>query len=347
MNLKKHSVLLSFSALVFLGACKKTNNFQQNDTLQASTMVSSTFQVKSFSTNHGVIKVLKFNSWRDFDNLAKSLTAQVAAKDDSFVNANAGLSEQAINDLEETLQIDFETPLIQFENTNGFTNSYRKVYNDAMKIWLGKPTLDLNQNPKNKTLFSGGELSLLNQYQQVMIGDTLYHCTNNKYAVIISNYSAGIDFVLDNPNATTLPAQIMGWWFINDPVGCALWKKKGVYPYETSDRKIWTSAGIRSFTVYCKNLAEMESYKKKSNGNWKKYRTDLGLNVAWPSMRDFNCNEYGPAGMGGWNQGNKKEIESNFTLWGPPNSSYRAKNGETIYGTYTYYGLSSYYVLSW
>lgn len=181
-----------------------------------------------------------------------------------------------------------------------------------------------------------------------MIGDSLYHLTGTKYAVIGGNYANAIDFVLDNPNAVTFTGELqtMAWWFIGNAPGCSLWKKEGITAYETSNRKIRTNCGIRSFTVYCKFLAEAESYEWK-NSKWKKYRTDLTVYLTGNS-RDINCENVGNFPMD-YKSKKRKELEAETIVWGtkPNGSSHRAQNGTSIFGDFGYHGTSSPYVLVW
>src|SRR5690606_18640516 len=143
-------ILLASITTFGLVSCQKDKQVTApNQEMVAMSSQQGNIKIVSFSTNHGNIKVLQFPNWQAFDQTAKTLNAQVQQIEDSFVNANVHLSERALNDLEESLNPNFERPLEIFENQYQFS-SYRRVFNAEMNNWLGKSTLDFSKSPKNK-----------------------------------------------------------------------------------------------------------------------------------------------------------------------------------------------------
>jgi len=287
---------------------------------------SPAYELDIFTTEENrEIEILRFNSWRSFDS-----------------------NDDDLNDMQDSLMPNFQAPYENFESNIGLMNSYRKVLNTQLSSWLGQSELDLSLNPKNKTLFSRGELSLLNEYQQVIVDDTLYHFFGTKYAIVAADYSTIADYIRDNPNSTTIPTgmQTMAWWVLGATPGCTLWKKEGKKALETTDKKIWVSCGIRSFTVYCKFLAEIESFHKK-NGKWKSYKTDLTSYLTGDAY-NIDCEYEAAIGMD-YKSDKKSSLQANSTIWGTSSvgSSYRAMNGNSVAGSFSFYSSTDGYILQW
>lgn len=286
----------------------------------------------------GKFKLLKFNTWQEFDAMAKYLAQQQDELETNFYNQyhQSTMTDDAYNDLVEELNFSNETPLQNFENTLGFNNSYRKAYNAELQEWLSHDVLDDNNYPKNKTLFSGSEFSLINERQQIMIGDIVYQCTKEGYLNISNDYENALNMI-DNAIVNNIDLKTLsgGWWFINPPKECVLWKKIGEPDiYDGGDYRTYRSTGIRSFTLYAKTLAELESYKKKNNGEWKKYKRKLKVLLA-ASVNDFDCNF--AASGGDSEEKNRSELEANLTFWGTSGGySYRAQLGSSIQGKFWY-----------
>lgn len=355
MTMKIKSICLCISASLVILSCSReeplTNqpDKQENTLDQASKIIGSNEVTMPKVVTFGKFKILKFNTWNEFDIMAKYLAQQQDILEDNFYNQyhQNGMSDDLYNDVIEEVNFSNEVPLQNFENTLGFGNSYRKMYNSELQEWLNNDVLDDDNYPKNKTLFSGSEFSLINDRQQIMIGNTVYQCTKKGYLNISNDYENALNTIdhalINNIDLETLA----GWWFINPPKECVLWRKNGEPDvYDGGNYRTYRSCGIRSFTIYTKTLAELESYKKKNNGGWKKYRRSLKVQLA-ASVNDFDCNSAESSGE--VKDKNRSELEANVTFWGGTNSggeSYRAQLGSSIWGGFWYANRDLHYVLN-
>jgi hypothetical protein len=302
----------------------------------------------TFRTSNGEVKMLKFKSWGDFDVLSKYLQSEMDKIDEDFNRRHADLSDDELNDLEDATGFTNETPLISFENQLGFKNSYRNPYNKKVKEWLNHETLALDNAPQMQTMFSGAELSLINDRQQVMVNDTIYQCgaSDEGYYAISGDYSANLSKLQSNkevPESKTL-VRVKIW--TKNPE-CTIWKsvpKPGFV--EGTDKGVLMFCAIRSFTLYCKSSAQVLGLKK--NGNvYKQYKTQLNAGVQG-LLRDYSCGDV-VLSSSDWNNKKTKALVVAFTSWGGAGggSSYRAKKGLSIFGNFTAFNNSFAHVLTW
>lgn len=344
-------ICLGLSMGLLMLSCSQdeiSNSSKENDRpIMSSSLKKEGEIIMPKMVTFGKFKMLKFNTWQEFDNMAKYLSQQQSILEDNFYNQyhQNGMTDEAYNNLAEEVNFSNEIPLQNFENSLGFNNSYRNIYNSEMQQWLNHDVLNDNNYPKNKTLFSGAEFSLINDKQQIMIGNTVYQCTEEGYLNINNEYENALN-TIDNAIISNVDLKTLGWWFINPPNNCVLWKKNGNTDiYDGGNYKAVRSCGIRSFTVYTKTLAELESYKKRNNGGWRKYRRQLRVQLA-ASVNDFNCNSAESSGEIKDRQ--RSELEANRTFWGGTNytgDSYRAKLGSSIWGGFSYANRYLEYVL--
>jgi hypothetical protein len=334
----------------------------------ANALISAAFPpqklplVVSFETDHGTTTMLKFTSWQDFDALANHLQGRVDAYEQQFNDDHSGLSDDELNEAAEGAGFDKQQPLIDLEKQFNFNNAYRKLQNQLKEEWLSHEDLDMSKNPSMKTMFYGAEQSLINDKQQVMVDNTIYQCTEKGYYFIKSDYAGNLSLIESGAfGSFEQPSQTMGFfdWLGNvltgtstnpssgiDDVGCTTWKKVGQNDNRVPSKKLYYYTGIRSIAIYCKSLAGVESYYKKGN-KWKGYKTRITVFLT-AALRDLYCGDVGP-NVTEWEEKKSDDLQAHETSWGggEGNTAFRAKNGLSIYGNYTYYGLNQAAVLSW
>lgn len=218
--------------------------------------------------------------------------------------------------------------------------------------WLSQSDLDFNSNPSKNTLFYKGELSLLNQYQQVMINDTLYQFFSDKYAVISGKFGEVIDYINTNPTSTTFNGEIqtLAWWIFGATPGCTLWKKNYERKEVSSSQRIVMWAGIRSIGKQSLFFTEIENFEKNRRGNYKKERTNMSAKIEG-SAYDIDCDSIitgisvNRKPLSGTTK--KKDLRV-YTLVTDYSPSLRAKNGMSVLGSF-YYNTNQFdsYILQW
>lgn len=348
MNLSKFISMSVIGILSIFSGCKKGHITRQEGNINNITLSGDALSAIE-KVEYGGVEMLKFNSWNEFDSIANELSVLQDAYEANFYNEHYsdGMTDDDYNLLIDDLEFSDDQPLIEFENAIAFDNSYRKILNIEMDSWLSNRESEMDSYPKNKTLFSGSELSLINDRQQVMIGDTIYQSIQEGYFAIGEDYDEAVNEIND-AMLMSVGLEIpwwpqLKWWFVNPPAECVLWKKNGIDHEFGGKYKVTRSCGIRSFTAYCKTLAELDSYEWRNN-KWRNYKRNLGvsLNV---STTDNNCS---PATSGAdGDSKNKSSFQVNITIWGTTNnsSSHRAQLGSSIFGSFTYAGLNPTYYL--
>lgn len=375
LRMKKCFSLAAIIAITLtLHSCKKGNQAATttkqptaSSTISADRPPQKLPQLVSFKTDNGTTTMLSFANWQDFDAYADYLQGQVDEYEDQFNKEHEGLSDDELNDAADAEGFDKQQPLIDAEKQMSFNNTYRVVNNELKEKWLGSENLDMKENPSLKTMFYGAEQSLINDKQQIMVDNTIYQCQKNGYYAIKSDYETNLSIIGNgNYGASGQSYETMGFfdWLGNlvtgstgsgsgdDDIfgpGCATWEKRGKDdPNAPPNKRIYYYTGIRSISIYCKSLAGVESYEWKASKNkWKGYKTRITIFMT-AKLRDLYCGDAGPT-VTEWEDKKSDDLQAHETSWGggENNTAYRARNGLSIYGNYTYYGLNQAAVLSW
>lgn len=176
----KKIILISMlgSMPVFFACKKEVKTQEQTSDLSFVNLNTTVMPFTIQKVKYGKFEMIKFNSWQEFDAVARGLQKMSDDYEDKFVSDNftPGMSDDQYNDLADELKFNDQQIFEVFENTFGIANSYRKTLNSEMEARLSTDDLDIKAHPKNNTLFSGAELSLINDQQQIMIGDKIYQC---------------------------------------------------------------------------------------------------------------------------------------------------------------------------
>lgn len=204
----------------------------------------------------------------------------------AFLSQYSNLTLEQLDDKEDEIKFNNQQPMIDFENQYGFTNSLRKRYNTENDIYLSTSVLDESKNPNITLAFSNGELSLVNDKQQVMIGTVIYNYTSDGYISISQNYATVLALIDQNdPSvgsqsgvvvvANTSGAECDGWRSAGSPYGY------------TNGRFAQRVAKIRSAPFYTKTEKMTIHYKRKNN-KWKESRASMAVSIL-QQLKDNNC----------------------------------------------------------
>lgn len=217
-----------------------------------------------------------------------------------------------------------------------------------MDVWLSNVSLDTTNYPGDIYVFSLAEMTLLNPNGEVKIADRLIKLTREGYVEIANNDIAAL-IAINNGDSTaySLPNVTTNIEFNNafSPDGtCRMFPNKSEFD-SWSDKMVITKMSFRSFPWYARSKAEISSYKLKNNGKWKGFSRNLGVSLQ-SSMYASDCTallamEYVP-----YQVKKRKSYSKEHTRWGY-GFAMRAKNNSTIYGYFTFGGVSRTRFLEW
>lgn len=341
-NKLKGIALLLVATLV---SCENENQSNKNELVSKN----SNFKVVSFtdtnSRSNTPHAMLSFESWQEFDKQASDLDAEVENYDDAFLNTWSNLTEIELEEKEEEINYTEQQPLIDFENSIGFNNTLRKKFNNQNRLFLMDDVLDDAKDPNLIFQFSEGELSLLNNKQQVMVANQIYQFGTEGYVLIKSNFSQNLAFADTNINQAAIPTEVEIVPNALASTDCSAWKD-GFKPndFEPGNRKVHLHARIRSVPFYTKTKALSVSYKKKRRG-WKESRIHMATGISDKTLTNSDC-KHETAGFQPKNTyKNRKRRQNNLNFWG--NDQLRAINGQSVIGEFRFNGINDYYILAW
>jgi hypothetical protein len=137
-----------------------------------------------------VNNMMHFSSWESFESTVDMLEQQVDDHEDSFVIPNNALSEDDLNDLEESTGFESDKPLIEFENSFEFC-SLRRVERDGEDTWLAnsnQPGWSWDDYIEDGIISDPYEQTLYNPQHEVMICGMIYKEMEDGLLIIDPNH---------------------------------------------------------------------------------------------------------------------------------------------------------------
>jgi hypothetical protein len=150
--------------------------------------------------------MMHFPSWESFATTVESLEYKIETHDDSFLVPNQHLSEDDLNDLEESMGHEPDLPLIEYELTHSFC-SLRQVEAAAENAWLDasdQPGWTMNDWQENQFLADPVQQTLYNPYNEVMICNVIYKDMEGGMLMIDINHPDAVDALTAANNGTSL-----------------------------------------------------------------------------------------------------------------------------------------------
>ncbi|MCF6181640.1 hypothetical protein [Lutibacter sp.] len=173
-----------------------------------------------------------------------------------------------------------------------------------------------------------------NKVALVPLDDAYLTINDGDFNTLIA-FNEGDVSVVNNDNVTVVQ---------DSNVGCRYFKSKKKYIKYTAGKKVWVKVKFDNVGggLYFKAKAKIKSFKQKSNGHWKRYRTSLGVQVA----TDYFC--------GGFYQVTKsmkrkrrKKLKRTITRVGVSGNLKARSDGESVIGGFEYGGKSGIMRLTW
>jgi len=134
--------------------------------------------------------MMHFPSWDAFDLAVETLEDQVDNHEDSFVIPNDHLSEDALNDLEESSGFISDQPLIDYENSHEFC-SLRAIEAALEDAWLDssdQPGWSFDDYQENAINVDPYEQTLFNPFNEIMICNDIYKFIETGVLIIDSTH---------------------------------------------------------------------------------------------------------------------------------------------------------------
>lgn len=137
-----------------------------------------------------VNNMMHFSSWESFESTVEMLEQQVENHEDSFVIPNNALSEDDLNDLEESSGFESDQPLIDFENGFEFC-SLRRLERNAEDTWLdnsNQPGWSWDDYIEDGIISDPYEQTLYNPQHEVMICGMIYKEMEDGLLIVNPNH---------------------------------------------------------------------------------------------------------------------------------------------------------------
>lgn len=123
--------------------------------------------------------MLKFPDYLTFEQTVINLENQVEEYDDLFLAQNSNLSEDELDDLEEDIDYNPDTPLINFEQYHEFYSlrSYSESLEDTWLDNSDQTNWSWDDDPTADIFVDGVEQTIYNPYYEFIVCNTLYKLT--------------------------------------------------------------------------------------------------------------------------------------------------------------------------
>ncbi len=241
--------------------------------------------------------MLEFRDAAQFQQVLDCLDAAVEANNDAFEAKYSNLSDDEVEVIEEKTGFNEDQPLIDFENSKRFV-SLRSSVETAIVAWLDHDNLDPNTDPDDITVDDEVMRTVLNTAYKVKVGGQIYD---------FSVAGGG------SPDATC----------------CKKWLSGGpkFVQYEGGAKQFKIKGSVRDFGIVSVAKSKVVSFKKKSNGHWKRYKTRLVANVAGTG---FNSDCTKSAAFGGTKGPKRKKHLTVKVTVGIGSTAICVKPGTTV-----------------
>lgn len=235
--------------------------------------------------------MLEFTSFEHYENTIALLDTLIEHHEDEFLATWGHLDEDALNAKEDELGFVYYQPLINFENAYNITSSMRQSFERAEDIWLNNEELDAETDPSWEYCFDLAEMTLLNTYGEVKIGDVLLKLSDRGYVRIDSLDVTTLIRIRNGDLSAYLEPTVTTNIDLDDGMknnsDCKSWKGANYWHYYQTNRRVKMHVHFHNYPWKAVSKAKLTSYRK-SGGNWKKHRMMLG--VANQSIfYDTNC----------------------------------------------------------
>ena len=238
--------------------------------------------------------MMHFPSWDSFEYTIGHLDNLVELHEDSFVIPNDLLSEDALNDLEESSGFEEDQPLIDYENSHNFFSlrAFARIKEDNWLDNSDQSGWTWDDDPDNDWLIHGTEQTVYNQYYEVMICSFIFKYMEGGVIVIDSQNQDASSILNSANNGVPIEELLTQFAGSNEKPGGitdhVIYDNSGECVFKVADTKRFIlsnpryrvkgiqhmsgySVGGNGLKAYFKYKSITKNYKKKGS-KWKKRR---------------------------------------------------------------------------
>jgi hypothetical protein len=213
---------------------------------------------------------LSFNSTSDVNTVLNQLDSDYENYNTTYENQYPNYTSDQLDSLDSVNNFDQLKTYRDFEaNFSGYSSKRLVFYNNET-TWLNNNMAGSDPDSLDYTV-DNSDNAICNSKYQLMIAGTTYQWT-----------STGLISVGGVQPAVVTP--LFGSCFSNYRGGSPLWVK-------TSDqtRKCKLKVAVNECLIRGEAKAKVKSFRKKSNGGWKRSRLDLRVRILGPLLYENEC----------------------------------------------------------
>ncbi len=235
--------------------------------------------------------VLEFTDMQQFWDTYECLEIAYEQYNDNFEALHVNLNDSLYDLYCDSVGFDEDQPLNDFEkNFNGFV-SYRSWFIKEEDNWLNNVNLDPNTDPENNNYFDDDILmTFFNVERAVKIAGVIYWIGKDGLIYQINNGDCQLLVELQkNPDIQN--GNITIFSTSSNSSECDRWEEKhDKAKFDGNNKQFKWKLSFRSWPWGTISKSKIIAYKKKNNGNWRRYRASLyvsNFGVAY----DINCSD--------------------------------------------------------
>lgn len=285
------SALLAFA----FTSCEKEEVFEDSDA--AEIVAESTLEIPSeigvFTLNGEgrvpSVTMLEFPTFDIFQDKIDELEKEAEAHDDAFLFSTGNMSEEALEDYEDSVNYDPHQPYVDYEA--GF-RGFKSLRQDIMakeEVWLNNEVLDDSKDPDNHYVFDDGERTLLNVNGQVKIGRYVYQRTKYGFIKVLDNDLETL-YTVHNEDVRTLELpniEIQGAYFgsidadsdASERTTCWTWRERQWIHQYASKRRIKGKQKLTGPGPFRSSIKAKTIHYKKKRRRWKRRRAPITAKI--------------------------------------------------------------------
>jgi len=288
-------------AVIFFASCEKENLIEQEQD-QANLKASKAPSIGQYKD------MLDFPDVETFLTTLDELESNVERHDDAFLVIYGHLSDDDLDEKEDSVGFDEDKPLKDFENAFPGFNSLRKNLRLKEEEWLSNEELDDKNDPDNHYIFDDELRTVVNTLGNVKIGDKLYHITRFGYVTVAKGDFSLLNIIAEadaNDYAHLDNVDISGGYTgggssgnYNDNGGdssgstgatCRLGFDRSRYYYPSSSRRLKGKQKLSSPNgIWGSRVKSKTVHYKKKRGRWKRRRGRITAEIRGEAVNQ-NC----------------------------------------------------------
>lgn len=287
--MKKSLIIIIGIITVLLFGCEKDTHLTTKDlTYPRISEELQNLYNQMPDRNYGNITVigdgiLKFDSEEHLDSILTLLRKDCDIWDNMFLRRYSNLSEEELEEFEESLNYNEYIPLMMFEvRYNVFGQMLRDVQESEYNRWYAGGTL--GEAPSDSIIIDVVEQTLFNPYHEICVGDTIIQLRPDGSNILIPISEIGNIGRFRNMTVTDILEEGSCVVKCHKPDATSLFDdhmavprtKKGIISQTTTRKSEWTFKSWPRYNfitgkVKIKSVLKVTHYKLK-NGRWTKER---------------------------------------------------------------------------